>query len=820
MLQSAAMLSALTAAPALFLFLGAWPRFLRFLPSPIRAAAPALAALLSGVSAIWMGLVVARSGAPLEFVIAPWAGEAFVDAPALRVDVLTALCLALIALCAFLAQLRAVGEMPGPGEEAGLAEPPFDPDSAPTTLVALWPGRPRSSMLVPAAAALFTAGTHAPLGLALSWVLLDLALAGPGRGGRRTLLGGQLGLFLALAGLTGAGRAYLVAAGAVRAGLYPVSWSLPRSDDARPWRALGLRVPVTIAGLHLAFVAGERLSLGAGLDRPTLIAGMLAVFFGALLAHLAKKGARGQDWATSSHAGLVLLALGLNDPFGRAIAVALLLAFVLLSCVRYVAAGLGERAPARAGRGIAWAALVGLPPTLGFAARWMLYDVLLVRGQRASLAALAVAAAAAVLLAVPPRARWLPSPPARRFVVPFTWVVLAVAGLELALGLAFPLVSALAQATGASGLPHPLAILGSSLAVLADPEARGGAMGTVGDAALRLVLIGSAPLLGWLLRRFASTAKVSPPAADSALRTVLGLDAVFELGLRWTLRFGELAQVRSGLVEGRRAMATSLLGAIALGAALFGPRAETSAAAWPALPTWPLLVGALATVVAMHLPRARLWTLLALVAGHALAGLHLALAGAPLFVGLVQLLVGLLAAGMLAISVMQAPIDRRLVAAARRLRDLRARGALGPDFERTRGSERLVLLLSLAVMAGIALGLPAAAGASRLVGAALVPAFVLLAGGLLTVLHARSALHLSCGVLLSLTGFVAIYGLLDAGLLITGVLAVVQLLFAVVASAFVGSSPTVVHSVRGGPAGGETPDPAAAEPDDLRPEIL
>jgi hypothetical protein len=359
-------------------------------------------------------------------------------------------------------------------------------------------------------------------------------------------------------------------------------------------------------------------------------------------------------------------------------------------------------------------------------------------------------------------------------------------------------VSDLARATGASDMPHPLALLGSSLSVLSDmtaPQTRQGAMRAVGDALLRLGLIGLAPLLGFGLRRRTTSASGRGSVGAGALRAVINLTALFDAGLRLTLRFGELAQVRSGLVEGRRAMATTVLSAIVIGVALLGPLPPTAVAAWPTAWAWPLLLGAIASTLALLLLRARLWMLVAVVAGHAVAGLHLALSGAPIFVGLVQFLVGLLAAGMLAISVMQAPIDRRLVAAARRLRGLQARGALGPGPgpDRSQGSERLVLLLSMAVLTGIAVGLPPVRSVSGLSGAELAPALVLLAGGLLSVLYARSALHLSCGVLLVLTGFEAIYGLLDAGLLITGIMAVVQLLFAVVASAFVGSSPAVLR---------------------------
>ena len=65
-------------------------------------------------------------------------------------------------------------------------------------------------------------------------------------------------------------------------------------------------------------------------------------------------------------------------------------------------------------------------------------------------------------------------------------------------------------------------------------------------------------------------------------------------------------------------------------------------------------------------------------------------------------------------------------------------------------------------------------------------ALVLIAGGVLTAVFARSPLQLAAGVLLALAGFDLIYARLEGGLLITGGLAVFQLAFAIVAGAFIG----------------------------------
>ncbi len=805
------MLAALTAAPAALLFLGSWPRLVARLPRRWRVAAPAVAALLAVASAAALGIALVLGGGESAVLpLSPWSGAVFDARPELRVDALSALCLFLIGLSALVAVLRGIGE--GPVAESVLA---YDSDDAVATdrapQEANREGGLRASLAVSAAAALFVAASRSPLGLALAWIVFDLALAGPAKGGRRSLLGGQIGLFLALAGLTGAGRAYLVAAGAVRAGLYPLSWSVPRCGEGRPWRALGVRLPATIAGLHLAFVAGEGLRRGAGIDRATLVAGMVAVAFGAAHAFLAKDRSRSLEWTTTAQAGLVLLALSLNDPIGRAIAVTLLVAQVLNGIVRHGAEGLAGQQTGRLASRLTAAALVGIPPTLGFCARWLLYDNLLARGQRSALAALAVAVVGAALLAAPARPQWRPAPAPRRAGKALAGLLLGVAVAELALGIGFPAISWIAQATGASRLPHPLGLLASGLVLPFGEDAASGldALRPVGEVLLRLLLIGIAPLVGWALRRIIARRTAVP----RVLRAGLTIAPAFELLLQATLRIGAVAQLRSGLVEGRRAMAITLLGAAVLAAALLGPPAQAGGS-WPAIGAWPLIVLAALATGALLLMRARLWTLGAIVLGHVVAALHLALSGAPIFVAAVQLLVGVLAAGMLAISVMQAPVDRRLAEAARRLRALRARGLAPNAALAERHGERLTLVLALAMAVSVAIGMPQSTHIAGLAGRELAPAIVLLMGGLLAVLFARGVLELSAGVLLSLTGFEAIYGLVDAGLLVTGVLAVVQLLFAVVASAFVGSSPTVV--VSSGSSTGD--DPAEAMPD-VQPEV-
>jgi hypothetical protein len=135
--------------------------------------------------------------------------------------------------------------------------------------------------------------------------------------------------------------------------------------------------------------------------------------------------------------------------------------------------------------------------------------------------------------------------------------------------------------------------------------------------------------------------------------------------------------------------------------------------------------------------------------------------------------------------VLQAPIDRRLVESARRLRQIRA-----PTGESAL-SERLLPVFSLGAAGLLAYGMHSAAVPDQLLPAALLkPALMLAGGGILTAVFARTALQLSCGVILVLIGFELAYTRLDPGLLITGGLASFQLLLAIVASHFLGLSPT------------------------------
>jgi hypothetical protein len=125
----------------------------------------------------------------------------------------------------------------------------------------------------------------------------------------------------------------------------------------------------------------------------------------------------------------------------------------------------------------------------------------------------------------------------------------------------------------------------------------------------------------------------------------------------------------------------------------------------------------------------------------------------------------------------QTPVDRRLIQASERLAALR--GISEP-------SPRLVPGLAVVTAGVILFGVHSVVAPKALSDAVLQPAVTLPAAGALTVVFARTPLRLAAGALAILTAFELAYARLDPGLVVTGGLAVFQLLFAIVASYFVG----------------------------------
>ncbi len=741
------MIRVLLAAPPLLLGVAALVAWLPLpLPERARRWAPVVAAAVAVAAAAGLAALTLRGAPPARLLLSPWLDG---EGPALESNPLVALALVAIGVLGLVTTLRALGE--------------DDPAPAP--------------LAVCAAAALVAAAGTERLGLVFGWLTLDVALALVG-GGRQGLLAGQTGLFMLLAGLTGARRFYLEAASLVRAGMYPLWWSVPRSRSAALWQAIGIRLAPTVAGLVMALQIITPSRAEAGMSAATLAPGLVAVTFGALLSFIARDRGAALDWAVTAQAGLAMLAIGLVDPAGQAVALVLVVDLALVFGARYAAEGLGHGRAVRAARWLAWASVAGLPPTLGFAGRWTLYQQLL---ERQAFGPLLWTVAMTALLVAPAHPAWLPSPPARRPRPVLRALPAVLAGLSLALGLGFRWLGPVVAASGGD-LPDPLRLITARPSVL--------------------LLLAAAPALGWLARRL----HVLSGMRDRSQRTrrALRLREPITAAARVLVRGGAFIQLRSGLVAGRRSLALTLLAVVATGVALMDAGPSGSAAAWPPLGQVAGLVAAVGIVGAAVLVRSPAAALLSLAAAYGLgAAAVLGADGGPRgVIAAIKIIVGLIVVSMLALSILQAPIDRRLVAAARRL----GRAQAAP---RRALSERLVPFLALAIVALVGLGMQPAVLAPYVGPGVLRVGAVLVAGGVVAAVFAAGALQLAVGVLIALIGSEAIYASLDPGLLVTGGLAGLQLLFAIVASFFIGQAPLAGGAI--GPPGRD--DVARVQPE-------
>lgn len=744
------MLDGLTLVPAAALAVAAWicfrpPAWL----APRRTYAVLSVVLLALFAATMMAVALLRSAPVLwQLPLSPWSSAVFQEDPALAVDAIAAIAIVLTCLGALITVLVPLTSRRGVDALGG-------------------------SLLVAAASALFVAAARNPLGLVSAWLLLDIALFVGARTRRRALLASHLGLLLVLVALVDLpaavptvdpellsrwARFCLIAAATVRMGLYPFWWPVPRSSANSLWQACSLRLGPTVAGASLVLAVSHSPQDLAEAGALALLPGMVAILFGALLTWLAGDAPSRLDWSTVCYAGLLVLAASLGTATGAAIALLLLVDLVIGRCVQYGSQGLAASRPARIASALAVLSMAGMPPSLGFISRWLLYRELLFHG-RVGLLILLVAAAGLVI------ARWrdmqprtgLPSVAGHRLAV-------GLAGLACVpwlLGLGFQwLRPSLTSVTGA-----PAASFWSDQSVL------------IAGAILLPILVGTS--VPWL--RGGSL----PSRAENqrAMAQVLRLTDIFD-GLRSaSIRAGRWLHDSLGFTEGERAMAWTLLAAVAIGAAMLDiPPANdsTQSIAPQALAALAVAIMVSTTMLVGGTPFA---TLAALVGGYGLATFVLlsTSTGGPAAVAAVITIKGvsgLVVVAILVISVLQAPADRNLAGAAHRLQR--------PSPAAASRESRLLPLLALATAVVVVNGIPSVTLPVALPQPLLHVALVMIAGGALTVVFARTPLRLTGGVLLALTGFELVYAQIEPGLLISGGLAVFQLAFAIVAAAYVG----------------------------------
>lgn len=772
------MINVITLAPSAALLAGVllvlWapPRLVRW-----QRELPWLAALLAVLMASGVVLAAQRvAPAPLELRLSTWSDVPLPAGPALWVDRMAALTMLLLCVVVFLGCLRARVD-------------PGDPIAAMGPLV------------VASAAVLFVASACQLLGLVFAWLGLDVAIFLAAGHRKRSLLVSQLGLLLVLAGAVGIPvtssticvaqpgglvspwRDLLVLAGLVRIGLYPFWWSIPRTDPFQPWKGTAMRLVPTLAGAYLVLRVVQFSQVGEGPNTAGLVFALVAIVFGAFLTVLARHSTEEQDWATTVQAGLVCLAASYGGPVARAIALVIVLDLVIGRTAEFVflEAGLEGVRVARWSRNLAALSLAGVPPTLGFAGRWLLVRELVARRAIVSLGLVLLAA----VLTTPRLLSGKVSSP--RAAVVRRWrpitVLLAVLGsLAVLLGVGFAALEPLLVELASRGLSQPLGEVVSTFRQLLGLSGSPAAFEAV--AVLAAVLV--APLLGFALQRAGWPRRAAfSPAGRSVKRGLLPTALIRRL-LASVVRSGQAVLRRSGLAEARRTMAWTLLAVVLTGTAMIvvlspARRAPIELGTPTVLAALFFLAAAVITSI-LVLSRGVIAPLSALAAGYVLEAALLAVAGdltaTMITLAFIKLLVGAIVVGILVISLLQDPRHQRLAEAAQRMRVLR-----GPAVE---GQNRI--LPALAVLVGLVLsyGLHSSSLAETLPDAVLHPAAALIAGGLLSLVFARSALRIVVGVLLALVGFELIYARLDAGLVVTGGLAAFQLLFAIVASSFVG----------------------------------
>jgi hypothetical protein len=752
------MIGLLVALPAAGLALAAvlcrWP------PRAVTGRIPLFVLLCAGaawgLSAVILGLALVQPGR--EMVLSPpgWSGSML--ALGLNVDGLAAFCLFLVCGIAALSSLRLLDGFSDPMDLAG-------------------------PLAVAAATALFVTATRVPLGLVLAWLLLDLALAIAAGGGSRALLTGQAGLLCVLMGVLAlpAGaltldqdlatadaarlQLWLLLAAAVRMGMYPLWWAIPRTAERTPWTGALVRLAPMVAGAGLFLRATQGSRPGESLLPGTLLPLAIVMLLGAMLAWLARDAVEVLDWRFVTQGALILLAIRPPGPVYQSIGLVLLVNLVLCGLILYGTADVPRTRNVQIVRRVADAALIGVPLTLGFQGRWLLYRELV---EPVPWVLLLIVIATA--LASRPRALGgrplLPALGDHRLAI---GVAGLAAGLVLLLGIRPDLLAPILVSITVTESPRAVLDLKATL-LAPETMVRG----------LWLLAAILAPLLaGVLLRRVPTPRDPAILSQRLSARRALRMTGVMDAFASMVLRSGEAVQVASGLVEGRRARVWTLLAVVVVAVVALDPPAVDGTPTALTLAGLTALLAAAAIGAVLLLAGAPRMTVGSLAAGYFLVAAVQG-AGGHWAVAIMTLVAGAVIVAILAVAVVQAPIDRYVARAASRLRSVRV--------GKVEEGNRPMLGLALAAAVLIAMGIQSVSFPLLVPDSVLRPALILTAGGVLAAVTARSALRLVTGVLLALAGFQLAYSFLDPGMLIAAGLAVFQLLFAVLVSYYLGLS--------------------------------
>lgn len=676
------------------------------------------------------------------------------------------------------------------------------------SMVSQWPIRHADvayHLAIAAAASLLIAGYRTPFGLVYGWLALDLVLLlGPG-GNRRALLMSQVGLLVAIAALAAATASQvpraipaqlaaaslspllLILAASVRIGLYPFGAALPYwpQGDVRALPAQRL-IPL-LAGIGLFLSVTMGLHPGEGWLPAVRALCLVAIVGGALLSWLNDHRYLAVGWQLASQAGLATLAAAFGGSMGAAMALLLALDLVLARAALCSTDGAEPTAWVRIARWLASASTIGLPPTLGFVARWLLYRQLLAADLWPDLVAIMVGSAFSTASLLVHDRPFLGRPLVARPVSRWTVAAAMIASSStLVLGLWFRPLEALGRAL--VGFSPPSALL-DLVYTLRSPL-------TLASSAALLVAILAPSAVAPLLRQARpqpSTDMVARPWRR--LRALVALDGLFD-GFGAALHaVGTALQRAAGFASPRRAMAWTLLSVFVITALMLltgfpGTAQDGSLLQTPSASTLAYLLVAtmvIGLVASQPRPQASLSGLAAsqlLAAGWLVVAGGLSQATLPL-IGIIYGLIGLLAVGILALSLSATPEAAAVPARIPRLR--------WQQLEPSGDGQRWLAIISLLIVLILVSSSQLPDLSEVIPPDSLRPALLYAVGGAMVVIFAATALQLVVGVLLTWTGFQLGYAYLDPGLLITFSLSSFQLLFALVAAYYL----AIIVSVEG-----------------------
>lgn len=631
-------------------------------------------------------------------------------------------------------------------------------------------------LLIAAGSALFLASSASPLGLVASWLIMDALLFRSGLVSRRGLLASQLGLWILISALAalpidhetlraGDGavwdlawsqlRGYLVVAGVVRMGLYPFTWTVPRTPVDALWRGPLTRIAPLVAGLALLLRAATQVPTEQASPHFGLIAfGLLILLAAAVLAGTALDRGQFLDSFCMVPAAIAVLAVAVPGRVVPDLVLGLGWDLILGRGLMFLAEARGS---ARLSR-LWWlgaAGALGVPGTLGFGLRWWqlagwfpelpaLFGIFLLLGLTLPVAVLRPPVWKAVDPAQPGSSE-----------VPAVFLGLLLGGLGL-------LASLLPM-----GVPTALT---RTLAMPVPP------------VDLRLALGLALPLVLGLLLRSERVPTAGGGWSAGRLGHWLRTGAFFDAWRSALIQAGRALHRGVNLMDSRRTMAWTVFAGLVIGLSILASDAGTAPAVGADGGAMLWLVSAALAYLALLADRP-MTQLASLSAVFLLGSVALVNTMGPAdpavlqIVALVKLLAGLVVVAILAIGSWESQrrSDRTLNWRQAWLRR-----------DRTMAAERRFLLLAAPVTFLLLSGIQSDLLSQKLPVALLRPALTLICAGLLGTVFAEGTMRLACCAFVALVGFELIYSRLDPGLLVTGGLAAFQIMLALLVSAFFG----------------------------------